>query len=235
MADRGAAAGGSAVLWIVRPRPGARQHPVHRLRSGRRILPALAAGVLDHQRSARVAILDLRRSTDALRDRPRLRLLVFVRGLPGQLRPSPGPPVRNDGAGDHRRRVFDPPLLHCVHGARSRILALLRLSQSLRGDDAGAGFGGQPGVALRGLGRSRALQLPAGRILVRGPGEGVGRPEGVRRQPDRRFRISDRRHPAGALGRGIRQPGAAQQLHWTVGRALAPGPPTDGPAQLHRT
>ncbi len=111
---------------------------------------------------------------------------VVHRGqLPGELRLAGGPPVRHPAAGDHRRGLPHPPVLHQLHGARRGVLALLRVPEPVRRDDADAGDGRQPGAALRGLGGRGHGQLPAHRLLVHGPGQGVGGAQGLHHQPHR--------------------------------------------------
>ena len=111
-------------------------------------------------------------------------------GPPGELQRAVGhaarPAVRGDALRGDRRRIPDSRLFHRLHGARGRLLPLLRLSESVHVLDADAGAGEQPAAAVRRMGRRGAVQLPADRVLL--PAQvGVGRgEEGVHRQPHRR-------------------------------------------------
>ena len=69
------------------------------------------------------------------------------------------------GAGRHRCRLPDSRLLRRVHGARRRVLPLLRLHESLHVRHADAGLGEQYAVDVRGVGRRRPVQLLADRFL----------------------------------------------------------------------
>ena len=108
-----------------------------------------------------------------------------------------------DDPGGHRHRLSDPRVLHRLHGARQRLLPLLRLPESVRVLHADAGAGEQLRAAVRRLGRRGPVQLPADRLLL--PQE-IGRRRGqesVHRQPRGRRRVHHR-HAADAEHRSAR-------------------------------
>ena len=77
-------------------------------------------------------------------------------------------------------------------------LALLQLSEPVQLRHADAGDRRQPAAAVLRLGRRRADELPADRLLVRPPSGLRRRDQGVHRQPHRRPRLRAR-HRAGVL------------------------------------
>ena len=93
---------------------------------------------------------------------------------------------------DPRRhvRVADGARLHDrLHGRRSRLHALLHLHLALHVLDADARDGEQLPAALLRLGSGRPRLLPADRLLVQATDGDLREPQGVPRQPRRRFRI----------------------------------------------
>src|SRR5262252_7177318 len=104
-------------------------------------------------------------------------------------------PVGGDAARRHGRRLADSHLQRRLHARRRRVRALLRLPQPVRLLHADARFGSELPGDVRGVGRGRALLVPAHRVLVRGQGERGRREEGVHHEPHRRLRLSRRDVP----------------------------------------
>ena len=69
---------------------------------------------------------------------------------------------------------------------RRGLQPLLRLHEPVRRLDADPGAGRQPAAAVPGLGRRGAVQLPADRLLVQGPGQRPRGAQGLRRHARRR-------------------------------------------------
>ena len=84
------------------------------------------------------------------------------------------------------------PLFDRLHGGGPVPAALLRLSVDVHLRHADAGDGRQSGAAVLRLGRRRARELSADRLLVSQAGSERGGDQGFRRQPDRRFRLRAR-------------------------------------------
>ena len=99
---------------------------------------------------------------------------------------------RGDAGGGHHRLGARASLFHRLHGRGPVPAALLRLSVAVHLRHADAGDGGQSGAAVLRLGRRRARQLSADRLLVSQAGGQRRRDQGLRRQPRRRFRLRAR-------------------------------------------
>ena len=96
----------------------------------------------------------------------------------------------HDHADDrHRHRLSDSHLLHRLHGARRRLLPLLRLPESVHVLHAQPGAGGELSDPVRGLGRRRSVQLSADRLLFREEERDDRRQQGVHCEPHRRLWI----------------------------------------------
>ena len=74
--------------------------------------------------------------------------------------------VMRDGAGGHGCRLPDSRLFHRLHGARERLLPLLRLFKSVHVLHAGPGAGGQLPDDVCRLGRRGPLFLSADRVFL---------------------------------------------------------------------
>ena len=76
-----------------------------------------------------------------------------------------------------------------LHGARRRLLPLLRLLEPVHVLHADPGAGGQLSAAVRGMGRRGAVQLPADRLLLPEAQRHHGGQQGVHRESHRRLRL----------------------------------------------
>ena len=99
------------------------------------------------------------------------------------------PADRGDADDRHRRRLSDSRLRGRLHGARRRLLPLLRVPESVHVLHAGAGAGRQLPAAVRRLGRRGIVQLPADRLLLHRKVRDRRRQQSVHRKPHRRLRI----------------------------------------------
>ena len=105
------------------------------------------------------------------------------------------PADRDDDAGRHVR-VADGARLHDrLHGRRPRLHALLLLHLAVHVLDADAGDEQQLPAALLRLGGGGPRLLPADRLLVHAADGDLREPQGVPRQPRRRFRLRARHRP----------------------------------------
>ena len=137
---------------------------------------------------SRARILDAFAGPDSL-DQVLLHL-DFRRRIPRGLRAASGPAHRDHAAGRHRRGLADPHLFHRIHARRSRLPPVFLLPESLHVFHADAGPGGQLPADVCRLGRRRAVQLPADRLLLPEAIRHQRRQQGVLGEPHRRFRIS---------------------------------------------
>ena len=100
--------------------------------------------------------------------------------------------VRHLAAVRDRRRHVDPHLLHRLHGARRRLLPLLRLHEPVHVLHADAHSGQQLCPDVRWLGGRRPVLVSAHRLLLPAALRFDRRQQGIHRQPHRRRRIHSR-------------------------------------------
>ena len=115
--------------------------------------------------------------------------LDFRRRISGRLRAAGRPAYRDHAAGRHRRGLADSHLFHGIHARRSGLPPIFLLPESLHVFHAGADAGGQLPADVCRLGRRRAVQLPADRILLPEAIRHQCRQQSVLGEPHRRFRI----------------------------------------------
>ena len=118
-----------------------------------------------------------------------------------------GPAVVGDGAVRDVRGLPDPRLLDRVHGPRPGLRPLHGVPEPLHVRDAHPGAGGELRGPVRGVGRRRALLVPADRVLVPQAERLRRRQEGLHRQPHRRRRLPGRHVPGVRDVRDARLPG----------------------------
>ena len=94
-----------------------------------------------------------------------------------------------DAGGREYNLGIRAPLLDRLHARRPVPAPFLRLSVDVHLRHADAGDGGQSRAAVLRLGRRRACELSADRLLVSQAGSERGRNQGVHRQPGRRLRF----------------------------------------------
>ena len=99
------------------------------------------------------------------------------------------PAVVDDDPLRHGYRHADPPLRDRIHARRRALLALLRVSEPVRGLDARARHGLQLPHDLHGLGRRGPVFVPPHLVLVRARLRSSGRQEGLHHEPRRRLRL----------------------------------------------
>ncbi len=136
------------------------------------------------------------------------------------------PAVAGHAADRHRRRLRHPHLLRRLHGARGRLLPLLRLPQPLHVLHADADPGQQLSADVRRLGGRRPGVVPAHRLLVPEALGGECRQEGVHHQPCRRLRIPDR---AVSADQALRNAAVRRRIQGRVGPAVSKLPPACSP------
>ncbi len=92
--------------------------------------------------------------------------LDFRRRVSGGFRAAGGPAHRDHAPGRHRRGLADSHLFHGIHARRSGLPPVFLLPESVHVFHARADSGGELPADVRRLGRRRAVQLPADRILL---------------------------------------------------------------------
>ena len=121
--------------------------------------------------------------------------LDFRGRISGRLRAAGGPAHRDHAPGRHRRGLADSYLFHGIHARRSGLPPVFFLLESVHVFHARADPGGQLPADVCRLGRRRAVQLPADRLLLPEAIRHQRRQQGVLGEPHRRFRIPSRRAP----------------------------------------
>ena len=110
-------------------------------------------------------------------------------------------PDRDDDVRRHLRLADGARLHHRLHGRRPRLPALLLVHLAVHVLDADARDEQQLPAAVLRLGSGGPGVVPADRFLVHPADGGVREPEGVHRQPRRRFRLHPRHRPHRRLRR----------------------------------
>ena len=111
------------------------------------------------------------------------------------------PADRVDARRRHLRFADGAYLHHRLHGRRSGLHALLLVHLPVHLQHADAGDGEQFPAAVLRLGSGGAGVLPADRLLVRAPDRDLRQPQGIPRQPRRRFRLCAGHRPYRRLHR----------------------------------
>ena len=141
--------------------------------------------------------------------------------IPGRCRLPARSAFRHLAAVRHRRGHADPYLFHRIHGARRRLLPLLRIPQPVHVLHADPHPGEQLCLDVRGMGRRGPVFVSADRFLLPSPLGQHRRQQGIHRQPHWRRRL-----PAGNVHHRLvlrfaalhrRSPRMARSGHFAIG------------------